>query len=31
MLAERVKRFLAEHQRRREKARDVVQEFMLRD
>jgi tryptophanyl-tRNA synthetase len=31
MLAERVKKFLETHQRRREKARDVIQDFMLRD
>jgi tryptophanyl-tRNA synthetase len=31
ILAERVKRFLAEHQHKREKARDTIQEFMLKD
>ncbi|MEM2874778.1 MAG: tryptophan--tRNA ligase [Candidatus Hadarchaeales archaeon] len=31
ILAERVKRFLVEHQKRREKAKDVVQDYMLKD
>lgn len=31
MLAERVKKFLADHQRKREKAKNVIQEFMLKD
>lgn len=31
MLAERVKRFLEEHQRKREKAKDMLQSFMIRD
>lgn len=31
MLAERVKKFLVEHQRKREKAKSVIQEFMLKD
>ncbi|MEM2192608.1 MAG: tryptophan--tRNA ligase [Candidatus Hadarchaeales archaeon] len=31
MLAERVMKFLEEHQRKRERAKDVLQDFMLRD
>ncbi|MEM2875324.1 MAG: tryptophan--tRNA ligase [Candidatus Hadarchaeales archaeon] len=31
MLAERVKHFLSEHQMKREKAREVIQDFMLKD
>jgi tryptophanyl-tRNA synthetase len=31
ILAERIQKFLTEHQERREKARDVIQDFMVRD
>ncbi|MDI6642488.1 MAG: tryptophan--tRNA ligase [Candidatus Hodarchaeaceae archaeon] len=31
MLAEKVKKFLVDHQRKREKAKNVIQEFMLKD
>ncbi len=31
VLAERVKKFLTEHQKKREKAKDVIQDFMLKD
>jgi tryptophanyl-tRNA synthetase len=30
-LAERVEKFLVKHQEKREKARDVIEEFMVRD
>jgi tryptophanyl-tRNA synthetase len=31
MLAERVKKFLVDHQHKREKAKNIIQEFMLKD
>jgi tryptophanyl-tRNA synthetase len=31
MLAEKVKKFLVEHQHKREKAKNIIQEFMLKD